>query len=335
MRATPSDLAKWAFWVPLRSTMDPGRQLQVQSMAAAWRLQWMTAGRQRAIMEEEYRKWLGSRLTDRGYATLIRDAYRASFRTHLEELLLGKLNKKNIDQWVELKGIENIKDALSINKGAIWVYPHAGPIMLMIAALAYRDFHYTQYAARGLAPPDIAEAHPELLAHNHLRDAVRRAREANENQLPVEFLTLDEPVRTLHRHLNENRIVGLAFDGRIGSGWFPTPFLNRTALLSTGPWKLACSTGAPVLPVFCHTPVGQPACIEVGEPISSGPDWKNLAQNTIAEHERWLQQHPEEYGTWLLHTRERSNIDDHPLFIDTAQDDRHLRWMPDEKPQLR
>ena len=330
MMVSPRDLAKWAFWVPLRSTIDPSRRFQVQSMANAWRLQWMTAGKRRGLMEEEYRKWFGSRITDRGYAALVRDAYRASFRTHLEELLLGKLDKKNIDQWVELRGIEHIHDALSLNKGAIWVYPHAGPVMLMIAGLAFHDFKYTQYAARGLAPADIAAAHPDLLAHNPLRNAVRSAREANENQLPVEFLTLDEPVRTLHRHLNENRIVGLAFDGRIGGGWFPTSFLNRTALLSSGPWKLACSTGAPILPVFCYSPDGQPACVEIGKPISPDTDWKSLAQRTLVEQERWLERHPEEYGIWLLHTRERSDIDDHPLFIDNAQDDRHLRWMPDE-----
>ena len=330
MMASAGDIAKWAFWIHLRSAMDPNRQRQVESMATAWRIYWMTAGKRRALMEEEYRKWLGPRLTDRGYSALVRDAYRAGFRTHLEELLLGKLAKDNVEQWVRLQGIHNIHEALSHNNGAIWVYPHAGPIMLMIAALAYSEFDYTQYAARGLAPPEIAEAHPTLLAHNPLRDAVRRAREAHENQLPVEFLTLNEPVRTLHRHLNDNRIVGLAFDGRIGSGWFPASFLHRTALLSSGPWKLAVSTGAPILPVFCHTPPGQPACIEVGEPILPMQDWKRLAATTLAKQEQWLKRHPEEYGLWLLHTRQRSAIDDHPFFIADAEDARHLRWMPDE-----
>ena len=322
MMASARDLARWAFWMSLRTTVNPNRKAHLQSMTSAWRLQWMSAGKQRALMEAEYRKWLGTRITARGYAALVRDAYRAGFRTHLQELLLGKLNKGNIDQWVELRGVAHIHDALSLKRGAIWVYPHAGSVMLMTAALAYRDFHYTQYADRELVPPD--------LAYRPLRDAVQRARSPHENPLPIDFLAPDVPVHTLHRLLNKNRIIGLALDGRMGREWFPISFLNRTALLCADPWKLACSTGAPVLPVFCHTSEGRPARVEIGKPISPDTDWKNLAESTIVEHEKWLRRHPEEYGTWLLHTRKYAGFDDHPLFIDNAQDDRHLRWMPDE-----
>jgi KDO2-lipid IV(A) lauroyltransferase len=299
-------------------------------MNAGWRLQWAAAGKRRTLMENEFRRCFGKGLTDQGYATLVEHSYRTAWRTHLEELLLGKLNEHTIDQWVQLNGKRHLDTALERGRGVIWVYPHAGPVMLMIAGLAHNGFQYSQYAARGLAPPEIAQAHPELLAHNPLREAVRRVRETNENSLPVEYLTLDTPVRTLHRHLADNRIVGLAFDGRIGSGWWPTSFLNRTALLSSGPWKLACSTGATVLPVFCHSPHQSPAQVEIGAPITPGKDWKKLALKTIAVHEKWLRKHPEEYGVWLLHTLERAGIDDHPMFIDNAQDDRYTRWMPDE-----
>ena len=147
-----------------------------------------------------------------------------AFRTHLEELLLGKLNPGNIDQWVRFQGIEHVEQALMANKGVIWLYPHAGPVMLMIAGLAHRGIPYTQYAARGQALEALAKEHPDLLAHNPWREAVRRTRENDEDRLPVEYLTLDAPVRTLHRHLAQNRVVGIAFDGRIGNGWFPTPF---------------------------------------------------------------------------------------------------------------
>jgi lauroyl/myristoyl acyltransferase len=281
-------------------------------------------------MKEEYRRWLGPCLTERGYDALVQGAFKQAWRTHLEELLLGKLDADNIDRWVQFHGLENLETALSAGRGVVWIYPHAGPVMLMLSGLAHKGFQYTQYAARGLAPEEVAKDHPELLAANRWRSAVREARESNEDQLPAEFLTLDTPVRALHRRLADNRIVGLAFDGRIGTGWWPAPFLNRTALLSSGPWKLAVSTGAMVVPAFCHSPCDGPATVEIGAPLEPGNDWQPLALTVLQQQETWLRRHPEEYGFWMLHTRDRSAIDDHPMFIDTAPDDRYRRWMPDE-----
>jgi lauroyl/myristoyl acyltransferase len=331
MSATlPGDLARWTFWVGLRGVIHPSLPGLINALGTGWRLRWASAQEDRTLMEDEYRRWLGDTLTDQGFQTLVRHAYRSAWRVHLEELLLSRLGPNNIDDWAQIRGEDRLRDALSDEQGVILVYPHAGPVMLMIAALAHKGFPYVQYAARGLAPADMAREHPDLLAHSRLRAAVRTAREAHENCLDVEYLTLDAPVRTLHRRLADNHIVGIAFDGRIGSGWAPMPFLNRTALLSPGPWKLACSTGATVLPVFCHTPDGEPATIEVGRPVKPGEDWRSVATEALDQQEEWLRRHPEEYGLWLLHTRQRAGIDDHPLFIDTAIDTRYRCWMPDE-----
>ena len=45
--------------------------------------------------------------------------------------------------------------------------------------------------------------------------------------------------------------------------------------------------------------------------------------------ERAIRQSPAEYGSWLLHCRLRNNIDDHPLFLDHAVDDRWRKWVPE------
>lgn len=323
----PSDIARWMFWVPLRERLNPEAPERLNRLLAAWPLHYAAARSNHPLMENEYRRWFGSALSDPGYRTLIRQAYRSAWRVHLEELLLSQLDANSVERWVRINGLHHAEAALARGQGAVMVYPHAGPVMLMIAALAHRGLPYVQYAARGLAPEAIANAHPDLLPVNRWTQAVRDAREAHENALPVEYLTLDAPVRSLHRCLADNRIVGLAFDGRIGSGWFPAPFLNRTALLSRGPWKLATATNAAVLPVFCHTPHGEPAQVEIGAPIEPGKDWRALAQTVLPVHEQWLRKHPEEYGLWLLHTRQRAAIDDHPFFVDAAPDDRHKRWL--------
>jgi lauroyl/myristoyl acyltransferase len=323
----PADLARWAFWGPLRATLSADQPALVRALGPAWNLQWRLAGKNATLMEDEYRRWLGPNLSERGYKTLVRDTYRKGWRTHLEELLLSKLTSHNLSNWATIEHMDRLQAALDRGNGVILVYPHAGPVMLMIAALSLHGIPYVQYAARGLAPEAIAEAHPELLASNRWRQAVRTARESHEDALNVEYLTLDAPVRTLHRRLEDNKVIGIAFDGRIGSGWFPATFLNRTALLSRGPWKLATSTGAAVVPVFCHSPDGAAATVEVGEPVDPGTDWRALADTVLAIQESWLRKHPEEYGLWLLHTRQRAAIDDHPFFIDTATDERYRRWM--------
>jgi KDO2-lipid IV(A) lauroyltransferase len=328
-RATPADLARWAFWGPLRRALDPKSPGRIQALRGAWPLQWLAAGSRREVMADEYRRCFGARYTEEGYTQLVRDAYRQAWRTHLEELLLSRLGPDNIDQWLRFSGQAHLDQALSMGKGVVWVYPHAGPVMLMIAGLAHRGYAYTQYAARGLPPEDVARDHPELLASNRLRAAVRREREANEDAVPARYITLDTPVRELLRRLEANEVVGLAFDGRIGQGWWPAPYLGRTALLSPGPYKLAVASGAPVVPVFCHSPMSGPAICEIGPAVEPGKDWKHLAGEVLQQQESWLTRFPEEYGIWLLHARERNRIDDHPLFIDHAEDDRWRRWAPD------
>lgn len=323
----PSDLARWVFWVPLRNRVSSQNPKQIARLNALWPTRWAAARSTHALMEDEYRRWFGRTISDAGYRSLVRDAYRQSWRVHVEELVLGGLHSNTIDDWVSIDGIENLEEALGQGNGVILVYPHAGPVMLMIAALAFRGFPYVHYAGRGLAPERIARAHPDFRPHNRWTTAVREAREAHENALSVECLTDQAPARELHRCLEDNKIVGIAFDGRIGSGWFTAPFLNRTALLSRGPWTLATSTGATVLPVFCTATPRSKATVHIGSPTPPQPDWKTLAHATLPTFESWLRKHPAEYGLWLLHTRQRSGIDAPPLFTDTAADDRFKRWL--------
>ena len=115
----PADLARWAFWVPFRGVLDPNRPETLHALNHGWKLQWRAAGPARAVMADEYRRWLGDRLTDQGYRTLVRDTYRKGWRVHLEELLLSKLSGNNIDRWVQLQGVEHLNEALDRQFGLL------------------------------------------------------------------------------------------------------------------------------------------------------------------------------------------------------------------------
>ncbi len=321
LRGSPKDMARWLFWVKLRDAMEPEQPERLARLYPLWRAQYALAGHQRALMMDEYRRWLGP--VDEA---VVADAYRIAFRVHLEELLLGKLTPTNWQRWMTVERQDHLDAALARKKGAILVFPHAGNFMLMHAVMGLMGYRYTQYAARGMAPPEVARAHADVFANNKWRREARAAREANEDRLPITFISLDTSVRELYRCLARNELVGIAFDGRIGQRWAKVPYLGRTALLNPGPFRLAASTGAALVPVFCECPEGEPNRCRFGPPIVGG-DAEALRARVLTEAiEPWLQAHPSHYGIWLTHCRERAAVDDHPFFTDYAPDDRWKRW---------
>ncbi|GDX83319.1 hypothetical protein LBMAG42_51300 [Deltaproteobacteria bacterium] len=321
LRGSPKDVARWMFWVKLRESLDPERPESLARLLPLWRAQYALAGRQRALMVDEYRRWLGEVPEN-----IVAEAYRIAFRVHLEELLLGKLTPHNWQRWLTLAGKEHLDAALARGKGAILIFPHAGNFMFMHAVMGLMGHRYTQYAARGMAPLEVSQAHADVFANNKWRREARAAREANEDRLPITFISLDTSVRELYRCLGRNELVGIAFDGRIGQKWAKVPYLGRTALLNPGPYRLAASTGAALVPTLMECPDGEANICRFAEPIW-GKDAGELREHALGGAiEPWLRAHPEHYGIWLTHCRERAAVDDHPFFTDYAPDERWNRW---------
>ena len=98
--------------------------------------------------------------------------------------------------------------------------------------------------------------------------------------------------------------------------------------LAPGAYRLAASTGAAIIPTLCYTPREATSVCQLGTPIvPDGKDWRPLMRRFLAEHaDPWLRRYPEEYGTWLAHCRVRAPVDDHPLFVDYATDDRWKKF---------
>ena len=87
---TPGDLARWFFWVPLRDVLLPERQRLLRTLHKGWRARYLAARSGRGLMVDEFRRCFGDRYSDQGYEKLVRNAYRAAWRVHLEELMPGK-----------------------------------------------------------------------------------------------------------------------------------------------------------------------------------------------------------------------------------------------------
>ncbi len=316
MIPSPGDFARWAVYVGLRQSLDPRRPRRFADLRRLGALTPLRRGASRGLLVDEYRR--------SGLPAAVDAAWRAQLRVAVDELALGRLDRATLGHFVQLEGREHLDAALARGRGVVWVYPHAGAVMLMLAWLVQHGYRYTQYAARGLPPKDVAEAHPELLGHNPWREAVRRARESDEDRTGATFLTLEAPTRELYRTLARNELVGIAFDGRIGNKWRPYTFLGRTALLNPGAFRLAASTGAMLVPCFNTVPADGPARCIVGAPID--PSRADAAEAVLSFAEGHIRANPAEYGAWLLHCRLRNAIDDHPLFPDHAVDTRWHKW---------
>ncbi len=319
----PGDLARWLFWVRLRAVLPVDQPVLLQRLWPLWRAQYLASSPNHHLLREELQRCFG-----RNDEQILKDAYRLAFRTHFQELLLGKLTADNYRLHMRFENQHHLDTALARKKGAIILFPHAGNFMMMIASVSLAGYPYTQYAARGLAPPEVAALHPEVFGHNPWRQQVREVREAAEDQLPAHFVTMDTPIRELVRKLGRNEVVGIAYDGRLGQKFVPVDYLGRKALLNPGPYKMACTSGAAIVPTFCYAPNDGPEICHFGAPIFTerrSPD-QVMAQFLHEAAEPFLRAHPETYAIWLLHCRQRAAVDDHPFFVDYAPDERWRKW---------
>ena len=151
LKATPGDLARWAFWVQLRKLMPADKPGRMAAMCRLWPLQKLTSGDGMKLMMDEYKRCF----PDADPRALAADAYRVAFRVHAEELLLSTVDEKTNTSYMRWEGLENLEKARSYGKGVLLLYPHSGNFMMMIAALSLQGYKYTQFAARGLAPDDV------------------------------------------------------------------------------------------------------------------------------------------------------------------------------------
>ena len=323
------DIARYLYWVELRRLLDPAHPKRVRRLGAMIGRAQYTAARGRvSVMGDELRRsFPDQQWDDARVQSIAKASYVAWARCLVEELLLGKLDVDNIRPFITFDGQDNLDKALEPGRGALYMFPHAGNYMLGIALTALSGYKLTQLAARGFPPPErqiAAEVRP-----SKLNIIAREARDAAEDNLPARFVDMErDSTRELFRTLRRNELVGLAYDGRGGSKFAPTTYLNRQALMATGPWRLAASTGAAICPVVTIRQPDLSNKLVVCPPVFPDMDAKmvdrcaGLQRGYLDHMEPILKANPDHYARWLLHCRVRVDMDDHPMFVDVANDER-------------
>jgi lauroyl/myristoyl acyltransferase len=295
----PFDLARWAFEATVRGGL-PTEEPEILRFLGGigWRFErGLTPARAR-LTADEVRRTFG--LNVRTTAATVREAQDLALQARMESLVLPRMDAAEVQAIVRVQG--------ALAPPAVVLFPHAGNLLLLAAALAWKWPGLVVFGARGLPPPGIEGV--GAVRRTRINRHLAQRRSAEESRLPVRWE--DDPA-ALPGWLARGHLVAAAFDDRAWRRYERVSFLGRPALLSPEPFALARDAGVPLLPATIRRERDKSSRVVLGPP--SRPDlvpW-------LAEHaEPFLRAHPGHYASWLAECRMRAGMDDHPLFLDYA-----------------
>lgn len=168
-------------------------------------------------------------------------------RNHYVDRLLififPKFGHKEVEEFLEIEGLEQLDKALRKSKGVIVVHGHFGPVHLPLLALARLGYRIKQ----------IGNPSDENLSWIG-RNVMFRLRMTYERKMPTEIIRADSFLRPVIRWLRDNGIIMITGDGsgtknRIGRHK-TFSFLGHEMMFPLGPYILSEKTGAVLLPMF-------------------------------------------------------------------------------------
>lgn len=185
--------------------------------------------RKRAIAQ--MRASLGN--TEEEAAKIIKESFINMGRTFMEILYMPRLNKDNINDYVDPAGLEKLRAALDEQHGVVVLTGHVGNWEWMAAALAFNGMPTTT-----IVKPQPNSQHTRIL--NEYREMVG-----------VEvFARGTSELLAAARALKKGKILGFLADQDAGPGGAFIDFLGKKASTPLGPAVFARKFSSPVVPLF-------------------------------------------------------------------------------------
>jgi len=240
-----TEALRLAYWLPLRRLVQVlPRSFSYRIARSIGRMMCRISGRKRSLLQQGLVFLFGS-----GYP---RESVQRTFVNYalnsIDVFYYPSLTRMKTAEMVEYRGIEHISNALKKGKGAILLHGHFGNEEFLMPAIAFAvDCPVNQLASRWEPSQDDSLF---LRLPNKVRRYAFKMRIGYRESLPIRFLYIDKGVKGAYTALKNNELLLLAADGREGSNWIQVNFMDRTALYSDGPMRIAMKTGASVLPVF-------------------------------------------------------------------------------------
>jgi len=193
-----------------------------------------------------------------------------------------------VDQ-VELRGLENVENALAKGKGLAFITAHCGNWDLLALAFGARVHEISVVARRQDNP--------------HLNAVLERIRMAYGNKLVYK----NSALRAMFAAFKRQEIVGMLIDQAVGAEeGILIEFLGRPAWATKLPAYIAKKAGTPMIPAFIHRENGRQVAVFYPELVTStaaDPD-RAAAEDVVALNrciERYIVEHPTEW--YWIHKR--------------------------------
>lgn len=264
------------------------------------------------MREELARLFCDRPLPDRA-DRIVEEAFRIALLNALEVARYPWLGPDTIDAVCAIEGREHLDAALAKGRGAIVLTGHYGAHQMVMPALGHRGYPVSQLSA----PPTVWAGILADTRTTPLWERVLARRWALEQRLPVRHVDVFRFLRPAYRCLEQNEVLGLAFDGGGGTRWTQVRILARTANVSTQPARLWRATGAALVPARVERPRGSPRHRLVLEPALEGSPSGSLQADLQAFADRfstWVARRPEAWLPFLLLRRRMRGSDPRPLF---------------------
>jgi lauroyl/myristoyl acyltransferase len=289
----PFDLARLALEETLRGGLPADEPEILRFLGGiGWRFEQRLTPTRARLTAEEVRRTFGGSARQAG--AIIREAQDLALQARMEALVLPRMAAAHLDQVVRVDG--------SLAPPALVLFPHAGNVLLLVAALARRWPGLVVFGPRGLPP-----AAPGVAVPTRIDRHLAQRRLEDEARLPIRW---ESDPAALPAWLAAGHLVAAAFDDRAWPTYVDTPFLDRVALLSDDPYRIARAAGVPVIPATIRRERDKTSRVTLGAPVDpSLPAY-------LAAIEPFLRAYPGHYARWLAECRMRAGVDDHPLFTD-------------------
>jgi lauroyl/myristoyl acyltransferase len=234
------------------------------------------------LAESNIRAAFGERHAAGSSFCIARKFFRTFGQNLVEIFMIPVVDRKYIEKYIQIRGYENIKNALAKKKGVIFLGVHAGGWELSNIVSANLGIPYSMFVRQMRYP------------------RMSRLLNSYRTEKGCKLIERENELRTLIQTLKNNEAVGMSID-QGGLKGVRVKFFGLSASMSQGAIRIGLSLGASLVPVFINRINGPYTRIEVGKPLELkktgdlNEDVRSNLQEAVNLYQEFISKYPWEY----------------------------------------